>query len=737
MTRELILRIVVVSLLAVAIVVGVPRLLPHGQAPVQPKEAAKAPAEKAAEKTAASAEKTAGPAEKSAEPSAEKSAPAIKAPTLKVVGGAEETTEKPILLGSDLYEGDYDLAAEVVSRGAAVRRLALSRRCFFRTVADRGEPADERAAMELHSSSEPPAFTIPELRLHLKGVEAWSTVDLSEVAWRPVAAETNRSQAVLEVTVQDADSKPLLTVRKTLRLTPLPTDPAARAKAPPQYEMRLKIEFTGAAETVEKVAYIMSGPSALPIEGGRGGKPTAVCGSWNSGKVDVKPVEGKDIKRIEALPATDSNFAGTSMAWVGEMDKYFAVIMIPQPPSLDGTFAAGAETVWYRVPGAPGSQTDQAVPGVRVLSKELPVAGGTTAASEFAIYVGPKDDGLLAQLYGNLGLTQLITWAFPCCFVPLPGLAYLSKFLVLVLEMFYALVGNYGWAIILLVVALRVALHPVTKWSTRSMTEMQKMAPMMQEIREKYADDKQQMQEEMQKIGGMKMLGGCLPMFIQMPIWLALYSALGAAIQLRHASFLPAGWLPQGSLFLQDLSAPDMLVHWQTPFFLPGTDIPILGWVLGAIQGMLTGGVGGLTSFNILPILMGLSMYLQQKITPQPPSTNPQAGQQKMMMNFMSLFLALVLYSAPAGLNLYMATSTFLGVIEQRHIKKQLAEAEKVKAAALATGAAEPEPAKQVSRLSGRKKSLGDRLQAWVHKKIEEGRKAQERDQRGKGRRGK
>jgi YidC/Oxa1 family membrane protein insertase len=731
LNRELILRIVVVSLLALAIVVGVPRLLPHGQAPVQSKETAKAPApEKAAEKSAAPAEKSSGKPD-------EKAVPTIKAPAIHVVGGAEEAAEKPILLGSDLYEGDYDLAAEVTPRGAAVRRLSLSRRCFFRTVADRAEPADERAAMELHSPSEPPAFTLPELRIHLKGVESWSTADLSEVIWRPVAAETNRSQAVFEVSIQDAEAKPLLTVRKKLWLTPLPTDPAARAKAPPQYEMHLKIEFTGAAESVEKVAYIVNGPSALPIEGGRGGKPTAVCGSWNYNKVDVKTVEGKDIKRIDAVPEKDGNFAGGSVAWVGEMDKYFAVIMIPQEPSVNGTFAAGAETVWYRVPGASGSQTDQAVPGVQVLSKELPVTGGAAAASEFAIYVGPKNDGLLSQLYGNLGLTQLITWAFPCCFVPLPGLAYLSKFLVLVLELFYALVGNYGWAIILLVVVLRVALHPVTKWSTRSMTEMQKMGPLMQEIREKYADDKQKMQEEMQKIGGFKMLGGCLPMLIQMPIWLALYSALGAAIQLRHASFLPAGWLPPGSLFLQDLSAPDMLFHWQTPFFLPGTDIPILGWILGAIQGMLTGGVGGITSFNILPILMGISMYLQQKLTPQPPSTNPQAGQQKMMMNFMSVFLALVLYSAPAGLNLYMATSTFLGVIEQRHIKKQLAEAEKIKAAALAAGELEPEPAKQVSRLSGRKKSLGERLQAWVQKKIEEGKKAQERDPRGKGRRGK
>jgi YidC/Oxa1 family membrane protein insertase len=425
------------------------------------------------------------------------------------------------------------------------------------------------------------------------------------------------------------------------------------------------------------------------------------------------------------------------MVWAGEMDKYFAVVMIPQEPSVDGTFAAGAETVWYRQSGAAGAPKDQAVPVVRLLSKEQAVVGGAPLSNEFAIYSGPKDDGVLSQRYGNLGLTELITWSAPCCgFLPMPGITYLSHGLVLVLEMFYAVVGNWGWAIILLVVMLRAALHPVTRWSTRSMTQMQKMAPKMQEIREKYADDKQKMQEEMQKLGGLKMFGGCLPMLIQMPIWIALYTALGAAIQLRHASFLPASWLPGGSLFLQDLSAPDMFIHWQTAVNLPGLDVPILGLVVGFIQNMMlsTGGAGGLTSFNVLPILLGLSMYLQQKFSPQAPSTNPQAGQQKFMMNFMSIFFAIMLYSAPAGLNLYIATSTFLGVIEQRYLKKRLAEQEKLKAAALVAGAPEPAAAKQVASATGRSKSFSERLRMWVEKKVEQGRKAEREVQRRKGR---
>jgi YidC/Oxa1 family membrane protein insertase len=150
---------------------------------------------------------------------------------------------------------------------------------------------------------------------------------------------------------------------------------------------------------------------------------------------------------------------------------------------------------------------------------------------------------------------------------------------------------------------------------------------------------------------------------------------------------------------------------------------------------MLTGGAPGITSFNILPILMGISMYLQQKFTPQPPATTPQMAQQRKMMSFMSVFFALILYSAPSGLNLYIATSTFLGVIEQRYIKKRLTEEEKLKEAALAEAEKSGGPAaKQVAMVAGRRKSIAERVQAWVQKKVEQGRHAQDPDSRGKGR---
>ena len=708
MDRDTIIRAAAAGAIIIAILFGWKYVEPVFF-PVKPAPTEKAPVPPAAKPSAPPA----GAKPVAANLAAEAPAPGAPAPVLKApavqVRGSSEAAAASIVLGSDAYESLYDLRVEVAPKGAAVRQLALSRHDFLKTVEDRHQAPDDRAAMELIPRTSPPAFTIPELRLWLKGVEDPVEVDLSPAIWKPVEAETNQGQAVLTVDIVDAESKPLLMVRKTFRISSLPESPEARVAAPPQYEMRMAVEFVPADERVVKVAYVLDGPPGLPMEGGRGSVATAVAGSWAKGSIQVTPAAAKDIKIGEALPAT-KNVAGPEVAWAGQMDKYFAVVMIPQKPSKDGTFAAGAEVTWARA--VHGAQ-ETAMPQVRLLSKELPLAG-KPLVNDYAVYAGPKDDALLARCYGDLELTKLIPWATPCFCIPMPGLEYLSKFLVAVLDAFYTLVRNYGLAIILLVLVLRVVLHPITRWSTRSMAEMQKLAPKMQEIREKHAGDKEKMQQEMAKIGGFKAFGGCLPMFIQMPIWIALYGALGVAIQLRHAAFLPPSWLPPGSMFLQDLSGPDALVHWTTPAYLPGTDIPFLGWLIGSIQGMLVGGPGGLTSFNLLPILMGVSMYLQQRLTPTPVAAGPQAQQQKTMMVFMTFFMALVLYSAPSGLNLYIATSTFLGFFEQRYLKKKMEEARAIKESQVPDEVKPGAPAKEQLLAASRHQSLLERLRVWA-----------------------
>ncbi len=140
-------------------------------------------------------------------------------------------------------------------------------------------------------------------------------------------------------------------------------------------------------------------------------------------------------------------------------------------------------------------------------------------------------------------------------------------------------------------------------------------------------------------------------MMVQMPIWISLYSAIYASIALRGAAFLP--------FWITDLSVPDALIR-----FAPIT-LPLVGWKID--------------SFNLLPIMMGVAFYLQQKLMPSQASAsaNPQAAQQqKMMMIMMPLMFPLMLYKAPSGLNLYIMASTFAGVIEQYVIRKHIREKE-------------------------------------------------------------
>jgi YidC/Oxa1 family membrane protein insertase len=223
----------------------------------------------------------------------------------------------------------------------------------------------------------------------------------------------------------------------------------------------------------------------------------------------------------------------------------------------------------------------------------------------------------------------------------------------------HGFIANYGVVIIILVFLMRLVMHPITKKSQVSMSKMQKVLgdPEVQEIRKKYSKTPMEMQKRIsafQKERGVSPASGVinmLPMFVQMPIWIALWSAVYTSIDLRGAAFLP--------FWITDLSAPDALVRFST------VTVPMLGWKVD--------------SLNLLPILMGVAFYLQQKLTPQQAaaSANPQvAQQQKMMMIMMPLLFPLMLYKAPSGVNLYIMASTFAGVIEQYVIKKHIREKE-------------------------------------------------------------
>jgi YidC/Oxa1 family membrane protein insertase len=188
------------------------------------------------------------------------------------------------------------------------------------------------------------------------------------------------------------------------------------------------------------------------------------------------------------------------------------------------------------------------------------------------------------------------------------------------------------------------------------MVKMQKMGPEMEKLKKKYADDKDALakaQMQFYKEQGMTPVLGCLPMFLQMPIWIALWNSLQSTFELRHSPFL------YGFTWIKDLSKPDYLIRFANPVELP------FGWHMSGL--------------NILPLLLAVVFYMQSKFQPKPAAITPeQAQQQKMMVWMSTLLFPLMLYTGPSGLNLYILTSTGFGIIESKVIRRHIKEREEL-----------------------------------------------------------
>jgi YidC/Oxa1 family membrane protein insertase len=218
---------------------------------------------------------------------------------------------------------------------------------------------------------------------------------------------------------------------------------------------------------------------------------------------------------------------------------------------------------------------------------------------------------------------------------------------------------DWGLAIIALVCFVRLLLHPITKRSQVSMMGMQKMAPQMELLKKKFANDPtalQQAQTELYKSVGFTPVLGCLPMFLQMPIFIALWRSLQTTFELRQAPFLY--FFGIHFTWIHDLSMPDALVKFSSPFIVP--------YFLWHINGL-----------NLLPLLMAVVTFINMKyFTPQPAATTPEQQQQQKMMLWMTLVFPLMLYSTPSGLILYYLTSTSLGIFESKRIRAHIKERE-------------------------------------------------------------
>lgn len=270
--------------------------------------------------------------------------------------------------------------------------------------------------------------------------------------------------------------------------------------------------------------------------------------------------------------------------------------------------------------------------GAGVPRAEVPA--GQTLHGTYSLYMGPNQKNYLAEAWPTLPAVLEFFEMFSI-------MDWFAKLLLNMLHWMYNnVLANYGVAIILLTLVIRMFVFPLTWKSMISMKKMQKLAPEMEKLKEEYKETPEEFQKKMMEMyreRGVNPLGGCLPLLFQMPVFIALYRMLATSFELRHAPFY--GWIT-------DLSAPDQLI--KLPF-----SIPLIFFNLDAV--------------NILPILMAFAMAGSMWLTPQPATVNPQ---QQMMMRIMPFFFSLLCYNMASGLNLYILTSTLLGIAQNLIIQR-------------------------------------------------------------------
>jgi len=422
-------------------------------------------------------------------------------------------------------------------------------------------------------------------------------------------AEETPGRVVLRLAASSDPGLPQ--VRKTFRLKP------------ESYELELDVEIenhTDKSLQEQLLLEIYSGvnaPVAQGCSGCMGGTPVVPrLPTCMKGEV-VHPIPGTcspaELKPGEAITLEPD------VLWTGINEQYFLVAAVP----------VGVDQSVCRVEARP----DQVFMASLMYPKaDLPP--GSTQRHSYRLYAGPKHLETMAQVKGGPGEGQRPAKLDSS--VDFGWLAFLCHPMLWLLRKFFAFVSNWGVAILFLTVLIKLLMFPLTQKQMKVMKktakEMARIKPQMEALRLKYADDRSKLNEEMMKlykannINPFGAMAGCLPLLLQMPVWIALYRMLYSSVELYQAPFIP-GWI-------DDLSYRDPLY--------------------------------------ILPLVMGVSMFLQQKLTPPQPGTDPQ--QAKMMMYFMPAFFTFIMLMLPAGLALYIFVNSILSIAHQLIYNRLTAE---------------------------------------------------------------
>lgn len=471
-----------------------------------------------------------------------------------------------------------------------------------------------------------------------------------------ITVETDLFEAVFSTAGGRMESFTL----KRYRQTDAPDSPLLTLVAPaPEIDLPLGLELRGARTwsdsrtvyTADQTSLALHGTDSgkLVLRGEVAGRPivktlTFQANAYTIG-LDVSVPSGGELppeltqagpngeaasialvmSRRLPVQKSSTSFEGAATVLDSKLHQY-ALSDVTEPVILNGDVAwAGFEDHYFITAAAPDESTGiQVRRGPSDLQTKILTAQAGQGPNElvYTLYFGPKDERTLEAAGHQLVKSLNLGWFGP-----------ISLILLKVLSFSHRVTGNYGLDIILLTVLVKIAFWPLTRKSFESMRAMQKVQPEMQRLREKYKDDAKQLNTEMMELyrrHKVNPLGGCLPMVLQIPVFIGLYQALLNTIELRHAPFM---------LWIHDLAAPERVM--------------VLGY-----------------GIPVLTLLLGASMFLQQKMSP--PAGDP--AQQRIMM-FMPLVFTFMFIGFPAGLTLYWLTNNVLTIVQQWFMLRSTAPA--------------------------------------------------------------
>lgn len=324
-------------------------------------------------------------------------------------------------------------------------------------------------------------------------------------------------------------------------------------------------------------------------------------------------------------PHTTYTGGSSNVVWAGMQNQFFTILTLPESPAAQVTarrFELPPPTAAELEANPKRNQKPMGHQG-GLIEGDLVIDAGATVERNFTLYIGPKEYNTLSLIALEQGNHLDLVMNFSGFF------GFFAKALLLSMNSLHnSMTIGYGLAIVFITIIIKLVFWPLTNASTKSMKRMAKLQPQMKALQEKYKEDPQKMQRklmEFMKENKVNPMGSCLPLLLQMPIFIGFYTMLQSAIELRGAGFL----------WICDLSRPDTL------FYVPGFGLP----------------------FNLMPLIMGGTMLYQAQLTPMSPGMDPV---QQKMMRYMPLIFVLFLYNMSSGLTLYWTVQNLLSIVQTK-----------------------------------------------------------------------